>query len=122
MITVQARAALSAVGKLRSAQAKRIEDSLTQCANIVLRESQRLVPKDTRKLEESARVVTTGKGFRAKSSVEYNTHYAWPVHEDPDATHAPPTTYKFLTKAVAKTRGTCTALLKRQMNAKIEGV
>lgn len=112
---------LRAMRQVVEGHAQRIEDSIVSCANVVLRKSQKLVPVDTGALKSSGHVETNGKkGFAAEASVEYGgptAPYAFVVHEDTLIPHDPPTTSKYLSKAVTATRGTCTAILKRQMMA-----
>jgi hypothetical protein len=92
-----------------------INEGLEKCGHVILRKSNFYCPIETGELRASGKVVTVGKGLNAKSTVEYFAPYALPVHEILAARHAPPTTAKFLERAVRETRGTCTALLGRQL-------
>jgi hypothetical protein len=114
---------LKASGKARADTAVRIADGLRKCAEIILEKSQQLVPIATGDLKSTGQIGSEGQGFGAQAWVQYGgvgasgkiVDYASFVHEDAEAQHAPPTTYRFLSKAILATRGTCTAVLKRQL-------
>ena len=69
-------------------------------ATTVLNESKRIVPVDTGALKGSGRVERPQvKPGDISVEISYGgaaAKYAWYVHEDPSATHAPGTTYKYL--------------------------
>src|SRR6266581_3111222 len=65
-------------------------------------ESQEIVPYDTGKLHDSAFVDVRREHGRVVGNVGYDTPYALYVHENPDAYHAPPTTWKYLEIPLAK--------------------
>lgn len=95
--------------------AKNIAISLSTCAQVLLKASQKLVPVDTGALKASGKVDTTGNGFAAVATVSYDGPYAIFVHEKLEAYHEPPTQARYLADAVPKVRGTMTNILKRQL-------
>lgn len=113
---------LRAIGKLRGNVEVAIAPALTKCGNAILKKSQVYVPVDTTALKKSGKVEVAGVGKGTKVTVGYggpDAPYALYVHEDPGAKHAAPTCFKYLTRAVSETRGTCANLLKREMEAAV---
>lgn len=114
---------LRALKKMKDGDAVKIQDGLTRCAHIILRASLKLVPRASGDLAATGRVEVSGSGMGTRAVVGYGgpapsgnyVDYAAAVHEILTAAHAPPTRAKYLTAAVNATRGTCTALLKRQL-------
>lgn len=99
----------------------RIADGLKLCQEKVYEISQELVPIETGALKHSAELVTEGRGLMAMSTIEYGGEgapYAWIVHEDLLAYHAPPTQAKYLSHAVELARDECQQILKRQFYSK----
>ncbi len=95
----------------------RIADGLVECGNEIFMMSDQLVPKDTLALEQSARIVVSGKGMFADVTVEYggpDAPYAWIDHEDLIAHHEPPTQAKYLSHAVELTKAKCQQILRRR--------
>lgn len=116
-------AVLKAIGKLRGNVEVAIAPALLKCGNVILKKSQVYVPVDTGALKASGKVEAAGVGKGAKVTVGYggpDAPYALFVHEDPGAHHAPPTSFKYLSRSVTETRGACANLLKREMQAAIE--
>lgn len=97
---------------------KTVAEAMYQCAQIVYRKSQKLVPVDTGDLKRCGRVVRGPQtGLQSVSYVEYVNEYAVPVHEILTAYHEPPTQARYLADAVSASRGTMTAAVKRQVLA-----
>lgn len=69
-------------------------------ATTVLNESKKIVPVDTGALKNSGRVELPKIGIGSIDvEITYGgtaAKYAWYVHEDPEATHAPGKTFKYL--------------------------
>lgn len=107
---------LSAQRGMAKKDAGNIAAGLVKCAWILLRVSQKYVPVATGALKASGHVESSGSGFGAKASVVYDTLYAIYVHENLNAYHTPPTSARFLARAVPQVRGAMTAVLKRQIN------
>ena len=117
-------ATLQAQKNMAKADAINIAVGLKKCADVLLRASQKLVPVAHPRvhvvnLKEHGKATVTGVGFGAKAAVTYDNYYAAYVHEDLEAYHKPPTQAKYLSAAVPKVRGTMTAILKRQLAAKV---
>jgi len=97
----------------------KIADGLEKAAKMVYTRAQKYVPVDTGALRESGRVETNNKaGLAAESYVSYGGEaapYALWVHENLEATHAPPTCARWLAKAVRELRGSITNMMKRQV-------
>lgn len=97
--------------------ARNIQDGITRCTEVILRKAMVYVPKETGALAATGQVHVTGTGFGCRGEVTFggpDAPYAFAVHEIAQATHAPPTRAYYLRDAVAHTRGTCTAILRRQ--------
>lgn len=97
-----------------------IVEGLDKAGKIVLKLAKKYVPKDTLALEKSGREETTGTGLGAKGIVEFGgpeAPYAFIVHERLEVYHEPPTCAKYLERAVRESRGTITAMLKRQFTS-----
>lgn len=94
--------------------AMNIAEGLRKAAHIILKKSQELVPVDTERLKKSGRVEVKGTGLNTEARVVYDAPYAVYVHERLDQAHEPPTQAKFVTEAIRRTRGTVTAMLRRQ--------
>lgn len=112
---------IRALRGMKKADGVRIEDGIRKCLGVIHRKADTYVPVDTGALKDSGTEVVTGSGLACVGRVEYGGEtapYALWVHQDPHATHAPPTSFKFLERAVRETRGTCAAILKRNMEAK----
>lgn len=117
---------ISAALKAMKAKEKIIGDGiaagLKNCAAILLKASQKLVPVDTEALKKSGRVEVKGVGLNATATVEYggsDAPYAYIVHERLDIPHEPPTQARYLADAVPKVRGTMTAAIRRQLTVKV---
>ena len=111
---------LKAMGKARTADAINIQEGLRKCGEIILKKAKEYVPKKTRALENSGVTSARGSGFGASGTVEFGgptAPYAFAVHEILGKYHAPPTCAIYLERAVRESRGTCTAMLKRQFTA-----
>lgn len=112
---------LRAIGKLKKDTGPKIEDGLTKCGEIILKKSQKYVPRETGALAETGHIEVTGKGLGARVKVVYGGEeapYALFVHEDLSKYHEPPTCAQFLTRSVRESRGNCAKTLQREMEAK----
>lgn len=106
---------IKAVGRTKANVKVKVADRLNKCGDIILTRARYLCPKETRALERSGRKVTTGVGLGTRVKITFGdhvAHYALWVHENLLAYHEPPTTAKFLTKAIFQTRGACAAVLR----------
>lgn len=106
--------AMRAAGKK---DAINIAEGIDKAVKIIGRKAQEYVPRETGALAASMVTLNMGVGFGAVGTVSFggpDAEYAWAVHEVP-ATHAPPTRAYYLRDAVTHTRGTITAMMKRQM-------
>lgn len=82
-----------------------VEDAMQDAMEKVKVDSQALCPIDTGRLRESASVaVYRHRNGALHASVSYDTPYAVYVHENPDAYHKAPTTFKFLEIAMLNNR------------------
>ena len=109
---------ISAFGKATTEDAIKIATGIEKCLGIVLRKAQYYCPVLTGALYASGRIEVEGKGFGTKGTVEFgglDAPYAVPVHERMDVYHEPPTCAKYLERAARESRGTMTALMKRQI-------
>lgn len=104
-----------AVGKAKAAIKLSMAEGVKKCAEVILKKSQVYVPVDTGDLKRSGRVEVSGSGMGAKAAVIYRDPVAVIVHEDMEAQHAPPTQAKFVERAVRESRGTCAAIMKREL-------
>jgi isocitrate dehydrogenase len=84
---------------------KTILGRMVTAAHVILKKSDYYCPKDTLRLVKSGKVYVRGSDVAPEVSIEYRTPYAVYVHEDLDATHAPPTQAKFLEKAIRESNG-----------------
>jgi hypothetical protein len=121
-VNVKTEAVFRGLGKATEKLGATVAQVLLECAQMAADESQVLVPKDTGALAASMTVTTAGRGLGAKAYVNYGASYAFVVHENPNMAHAPPTQYKYLTKAVERKRAKMVALLKRKMEVAVRGV
>jgi hypothetical protein len=110
---------LRALGAMGDKDGKAIAAVLDQCADMILKRSQKYVPVDTAALKESGRKTYNGKkGFAARYTTEYGgpgAPHAMVVHERTELKHAEPTCAKYLERAVRELRGSMTALLRKRM-------
>lgn len=89
------------------------------CAKLILDESQRLVPVEFGPLKASGVVQVEGTGLNATVVVQYGGEtapYAWIVHQNPLAFHAPPTQSHYVSDAVANTKEACQAIMNRKFH------
>ena len=99
-----------------------MEDAVTEALESVKELSQSLCPVDTGRLRDSAQVtVVRGKNGSMKGTVTYDTPYAFFVHENPDAYHNPPTTFKFLEIAFAERRPQMVRIIEDAVRAALKG-
>lgn len=109
-----------AMQKMVQGDAIKIHDGMILCGRAILRESQRLVPKDTLALLKSSRLTVEGTGLNTVCQVDYGGEtapYAWIVHYDPTKHHAPPTQSHYLTEAIHNTKVECQQILMRTMRS-----
>lgn len=100
-----------------------VEDEL----DAVLAESQEIVPVEEGDLKSTGRVVVTERGERVSGRVSYGNaagpnkfvDYAIYVHENPDARHEPPTSWKFLEIPWRRRRGGMPAAIGRRVRQAI---
>lgn len=115
---------LKAIGRRKAKATRATEDVLEQCGQIILKQALVYVPYRTGRLYRSGKVIVTGKGGRATVRVVFGgpgIAYALYVHENPTMYHRPPTMYKYLERAVAGTKGTRVALVKRTLLTELGG-
>lgn len=94
-----------------------LSQALYSTAAQVLKESKKIVPWDTRVLQTSGTVERPNIS-RGRASVEISyggssAPYALFVHEDPDATHKPGRTYKYLETPFLAAKPTFVLTIKR---------
>lgn len=107
-----------ALEKTKNNDGRNIRIALTRCAEIVLARSRGYVPVDTGRLKASGKIESKGQGLHTRVAVVYEAPYAVYVHERTDIPHKPPTCAKYLERAVRELRGTCTSLVRRQIQVK----
>lgn len=113
--------AIFAGEKMKDHDGRKVRDGLLECLDVVFATSQKLVPRETGDLAASGRKMSEGQGFLFTAWVEYGgptAPYAWIVHEDLMATHAPPTQAKYLSDAVLVNRAECARRVRRQFYSK----
>jgi hypothetical protein len=99
-----------------------MEDAMQAMMDKVKADSQALCPVDTGRLRASAETgVFRHPNGRLSASVSYDTPYAVYVHENPDAYHAPPTTFKFLEIAFMNNRAMMEATIKKTVRRAVMG-
>lgn len=109
---------LRALGKAKTEDAKTIAYCLDKGGDVILKKSQNYVPFLTGALFASGKKESKGQGFGATTTVSYGgptAPYAMVVHEQLEVKHLSPTCAKYLTRASGESRGTITALLKRNL-------
>lgn len=89
------------MGEVDQKAQKNTVAAMKSMALAIKKKAKYYVPKDTRRLDKSARVMTTGRGKQREFQVRFATPYALYVHEDPNAHHEPPTQYKYLEQATS---------------------
>lgn len=115
---------LKALGRRKATATRATEDVLRQNGEIILKQALVYVPFRTGRLYRSGKVIVTGRGGNAKVRVVFGgpgIAYALYVHENPAVYHKPPTMYKYLERAVAGTKGTRAALVKRVLKTELGG-
>lgn len=116
---------IKANGKATKKIKRLVDDALVKCAEVLLAESQKLVPVDTEALKKSGKVVKNDKkGLAASATVEYGgpeAPYAFIVHERLEIYHAPPTQARYLADAIHKVRGVMTNIIKRRLSILYSG-
>jgi hypothetical protein len=95
--------------------AMNIAEGVRKALDIVGKRSDVYVPVDKGDLKASKFTKVEGAGFNAKGTIGYSARHAVPVHERLDLAHRSPTCAKFLERAIRESRGTITAMLKRQI-------
>lgn len=115
---------VSAVQSLASRIAKNADRAaikvIAEQAAMVLEVARIYVPVRTGRLYRSAGR-RYGNGGRQVEAGFFDVPYAVSVHENPDAYHAPPTQYRFLSRAVFETRGARAALVRRHLGTGLRG-
>lgn len=111
LIVTGVRETIRSVGRTVLNDGVKIAAAQQQFAMEVLALSNHYVPKDTMALHDSGRVETHGRGFGAKTTVEYGgeapghdviVDYAAVVHNDLEAFHDPPTCAMYLSRATVE--------------------
>lgn len=100
--------------------AKRVQNGT---AKDIITESNRIVPKDQFNLVRSARIkedMTPKKNEIRTIGITYNEDYAYVVHEDMDAKHAPGTSAKYLEKPARKNRRPYALNMKRAIQGALK--
>lgn len=113
--------AIFAGDKMKDHDGRKVREGLLDCLDLIFDDSQRRVPKETGDLAASAKKMTHGAGFLFSAWIEYggpSAPYAWIVHEDVVAEHAPPTQAKYLSDAVYLNREECARRVRRQFYSK----
>ena len=94
-------------------------------AEVAFRQSQVYVPVEFGALKASGTIKTTSKKDGTDDhTIEYggaSAPYALPVHEIPTAYHAPPTSWKYLEKAIRETKAQQSWALRRRMQTATTG-
>lgn len=108
---------IQAMGKEREKTERTIAEGLWKAGEIILKKSQELVPVDTGELRSTGKLFSWGSGLNTVVFIRYSAEHAIWVHENLEAYHKPPTQARYLADAVSKSRGTVTAMLKRQLLA-----
>ena len=106
--------------KMAKADSIRLNNGLLDAGKIILTEALRLVPRETGDLAASGQVHVTGRGMFASVEVFFggpNAPYAWIVHNDILAYHAPPTQAMFLSHAVDNTKKQCREAIRREFRS-----
>ena len=80
-------------------------------AEMILKESRKIVPVKTGFLRDSGYVEVTGEGFRSKADVGYSAHYAIYQHENLTYRHRPGQQAKYLSSVILR-RGMQKRILK----------
>lgn len=104
--------------KMEEGDAINIAEGIHKCNRVVLEKARFYCPVLSGRLWLSGHAEVTGRGMGTRGSVEFggdDAPYAVPVHERTDVYHIPPTCAKFLERAARESRGTMTALMKRQL-------
>jgi hypothetical protein len=122
-ITGGVRETIRAIGKARDQDAMNIHAGIDKGLDIILRKALFYCPEELGDLRATAKKRVTGTGMGTRGSVSFGgvspsgrvVDYAIFVHEIEENYHAPPTTYKYLEKAVRESKGTITAMMKRQI-------
>lgn len=110
----QLQMVLRAFEKTKNHDGRKIELGLRRCAEIIFELSQVYVPVATGNLKQSGGVRGNGKvGLAAQYAVVYEARYAIYVHERTDIPHKPPTSSKYVEKAVRERLGVCRSILRR---------
>lgn len=91
MVLTGAKELLAGFSQVEKRADGMLHERLRQIAEMIMEESEELVPVDTGYLKSTAFIEDNGQGF----DFGYSASYAMSVHELP-AFHAAPTQYKFL--------------------------
>ena len=101
------------------------EEGLFEVANTVFTMSQREVPVDTGTLKASGTIERKGAGIGDKMEIVIYyggaaSEYAIHVHENPNASHAPPTKFKFLEGPFLLMKPRIPMLLAKKIRARLK--
>lgn len=122
---------VAAVGTIKRNAARTLEDVLSQMGDMILKKALVYVPRKTGALAASGRKELRQGGYRGRVELDVSfgrtnsgttLPYARRVHEDPEIPHAPPTTYKYLSRAVRETAGARQSLIKRVLGIGVRGL
>lgn len=95
--------------------AMNIAEGIKKALDIIHKRADIYVPVDTGELKASVVKKVEGSGFNAKGIIGYAAKHAIHVHENLTAEHRSPTCAKYLERAIRESRGTITAMMKRQI-------
>lgn len=98
---------------------RRLNEGVGDAIDVAFDQSQVYVPVEFGPLKASGKKVKkTNRDGVIEGSIEYggsSAPYALPVHEIAGAYHAPPTTYKYLERAIRETKDRQSWALRRRM-------
>lgn len=107
--------------RMKNRDAMNIRTGIERCVQMVYDLSQVYVPVALGPLKESGRKEVTGTAMQTTGTVTYggpNAPHAFVVHERTEVRHAPPTTARYISRAVNERRGTMTNMMGRQLGVK----
>jgi hypothetical protein len=111
---VRASATVALMGKFAN-----LKVGTKEAANLLLKESRKIVPIDKKVLYKSSRVVTRGRGRATfEAAVEYRTEYALRQHEELNWKHAPGKSAKYLEKPARRFRSQMAAIIRKRVASK----
>lgn len=106
---------LAATKRHEKYKAKGFINGIKKAGKLILDESRKIVPIDTKALYNSSSTKTRGRGWASIQETMYEMYYGIYVHENLTARHKPGKSAKFLERPVRQNRAKIRSIINTEM-------